>query len=314
MFCRQIGCFMNLFSRESEMKKIFTIVFSIGVAVWQTGCTTTSTNTNNQNNNSNSPTATPTVAANTDNTNLADTKAKQDEPVPTFTDANTAFTEGNKYYDADETTKAIEAFKQAVKLNPDLAEAHFKLGVAYALVEKEKDAEVEVKINEPAPTKTPAKGKEVVKKKDSEKAFEEAVKAYKKIIAKNPKDDVAHFNLGRSYNKLNEDKEAEKSLRQAVKLKPEDSEYQTELGAILMKFAKYDEAIGLLKKALSLDESNSQAQDLLEKAEAGKKRTDYGIPKDRPKTEKQSPGSPKAKPKVEKTETEAPKQEPKPNN
>lgn len=269
------------------MRRLSIILFSIGFAVWQISCTTTS-GTNNSNS-ANTPTATPTATANNNanqdnvnvaNANTANASVKKSEPVPTFTDANIAFAEGNKYYDANETDKAIEAYKQAVKLNPDLAEAYFKLGVVYSLVEKEKEGEVEVKVNEPAPAKTPKKGKEVAKKKDSEKAFEEAIKAYKKILAKNPKDDVAYFNIGRSYNKLNDDKEAQKAILQAVKLKPDDSEYQTELGAILIKFAKYEEALNVLKKALKLDETNSQAQALIEKAEAGKKRLDYGKPKE----------------------------------
>ncbi len=277
------------------MRKVSIILFSIIFAIWQVGCTPTSDNSN-KNTNISSPTATPTVAnnANANNANAnnvtansnANTVAKKDEPVPIFTDAVTALDEGNKYFDANNTEKAIDAFKQSTKLNPDLAEAHFKLGVAYALIEKEKESQVELKPNEPTSTKTPKKGKDVVAKKDSDKAFADAVKAYKKIIAKNPKDDVALFNLGRSYNKINEDKEAEKTLRQAVKLKPDDSQYQAELGAILIKFAKYDEAVGVLKKALKLDESNSQAQSLLEKAEAGKKRIDYGIPKDKVKPSK----------------------------
>lgn len=267
-------------------------------AIWQSGCSSSPDN-DNQN-------STPTATVET-NTNQSNAVAATDEPVPTFTDANTAFAEGNKYYDANETEKAIDAYKQAVKLNPDLAEAYFKLGIIYSLIEREKDSEFEVKAT-PTPDKTPKKGtKEVVKKKDSEKAFEEAVKAYKKIVANNPKDDVAYFNLGRSYNKLNDDKEAEKALRQVVKLKPEDSEYQTELGAILIKLAKYDESLGVLKKALSLDESNSQAQDLIEKAEAGKKRVDYGVPKgDKSKAPK---GDKTKEPKGDKAEE--PKEEPK---
>ena len=40
-----------------------------------------------------------------------------------------------KLFDDGKTEMAIEAFNQAVKLNPDLAEAYFKLGIAYALVE-----------------------------------------------------------------------------------------------------------------------------------------------------------------------------------
>ena len=88
---------------------------------------------------------------------------KADEPVPTFSDAPTALTEGNKYLDASENDKAIEAYKQAVALDPNLAEAHFQLGVAYALVEKEEEA-VEDKL--PGEEETPQKkGKKPVKEK-----------------------------------------------------------------------------------------------------------------------------------------------------
>ena len=208
------------------------------------------------------------------NTNTA---AAESEEVPFFSDANEALNAGNKYFDADENDKAIDAYKQAVKLNPDLAEAHFRLGVAYAIAESEAE-DAETPDAEPTPTPKVRKGKknERIAVTNSDKAFENAVKAYKKYLKKNPKDDVAHFNLGRTYNKLNEDPEALKSLQQAVKLKPEDSEYQTELGEILIKLAQYEEAVSALKKALKLDETNLQAEELLEKAEAGEKRVGFG--------------------------------------
>ena len=71
------------------------------------------------------------------------------------------------------------------------------------------------------------------------------------------------------------DEEAEKAFKQAVKIQSEDTEYQTELGAILVKLAKYHEAIGPLKKAIELDPENVRAEELLEDAEAGRKRIDY---------------------------------------
>jgi tetratricopeptide (TPR) repeat protein len=204
--------------------------------------------------------------------------------LPEFSDADAALAEGSKLLDSGETEKAIDALNQAVKLNPDLAEAYFKLGVAYALIEKrEQTSEVVDEAAAPTP-----KGKKTAEKKTrSEIAFEKAVDAYKKIIAANDGDDAAHFNLGRSYNKLNEDEDAAKELKQAVKLKPDDTEYQTELGSIMIKLAKYDEAIGPLKKALEIDPDNSRAQDLLDDAEAGKKRVDFAT-KIAPKDEKQS--------------------------
>jgi tetratricopeptide (TPR) repeat protein len=211
------------------------------------------------------------TASNSEATNAATDAVS----VPTFTDANGALAEGTRLLDANEAEAAINALTQATTLDPDLAEAYFKLGIAYSLIEAQHKQNADV-VETPAPTE---KGKKKEIRTESEKAFEKAVEAYKRIIDKNPNDDAAFFNLGRAYNKLNEDEDAEKALRQAVKLKPDDTEYQTELGAILVKLAKYSDAVVALKKALDLDSENSQAQELLEKAEAGKKRIDYATVK-----------------------------------
>lgn len=204
----------------------------------------------------------------------AETVAPAEEPVAVFTDARSALEAGNKYFDAGAIDKSIEAYQQAVKLDSNLADAHFQLGVSLALVEDESVEET--------PAETPARkskkgAKEAVKLTPSQKAFTDAAAAYEKIVKKNDEDHAAFFNLGRSYNKLNEDEKAEKALRQAVKLQPEDVSYQVELGKILIKLADYDEAVKALKKAVSLDETNLQASDLLEKAQAGDKRTSFGI-------------------------------------
>lgn len=189
-----------------------------------------------------------------------------------FTSSAEALAEGNRLFDDGDTEKAIDALLQAVKLDPDLAEAHFKLGIAYALVEAQDDTVTEP-VGTPTPSSKEKRPKEV--KTNSEKAFENAVKAYKKILVSNKNDDNAYFNLGLAYNKLNEDEDAAKSLKEAVKLKADDSQYQTELGSILIKLAKYHEAITALKKAIELDATNTKAEELLEKAEAGRKRIDF---------------------------------------
>jgi superkiller protein 3 len=189
-----------------------------------------------------------------------------------FTDANAALAEGIKLLDIGDTERAIEVLNRAVELNPDLADAYFQLGIAYALIETRDAAVVQEQVT---PTPTPGEKKQRVATTNSEKAFEKAVAAYKKQIDANRKDDVAYFNLGRAYNKLNEDEDAAKALKEAVELKPDDTEYQTELGAILVKLAQYREAIPPLKKAIELDPENSRAIDLLEDAEAGRKRIDF---------------------------------------
>ena len=186
-------------------------------------------------------------------------------PVTDSADANAALADGKRLLDENQTEAAITVLEKAVQIDPDLAEAHFQLGIAYDLLDLQKEQSGEF-------SETAGDEK---KKTRSQKAFEKAVVAYKKWLAVNPKDDVAHFNLGRTFSKLNKDEAAVDSFEQAVKLKPDDTEYQTELGAAQIKLARYHEAIKSLKRAIDLDESNSRALEMLEDAEAGRQRVNY---------------------------------------
>ncbi len=188
--------------------------------------------------------------------------------ITDITDPNAALAEGNRLLDENQTQLAIEAYRHAVSLNPDLADAYFQLGIAHALLEMQNQLAGVV-------TEQPANTKGEQKKSASEKAFEKAVKAYEKRIDANGKDDAAYFSLGRTYVKLLKDEDAEKAFKEAVKLKPDDAEYQTELGAILIILAKYHEAIVPLKKAIEIAGTNGRAQELLEDAQAGRQRIDY---------------------------------------
>jgi Flp pilus assembly protein TadD len=238
---------------------IAIIIFSLA-AVLQFGCSTNGSTAGNA--------VAPTPYISTPS-KQASAAAPEASPV-VYTDAKTALAEGSKYLDTSDNEKAIDAFRQAVTLDPTLAEAHFKLGVALALTEDH----VQMKLD-----KDSKPGKKGVAAKPiqtaSEKAFAEAAKSYEKLVAQNPKDDGAFYNLGRAYGKLLRDKEAESAFRKAVRLKPNDSDYNTELGVILIKLAKYQDAISFLKKAISLDENNSYAADQLEKAQAGSQRVNY---------------------------------------
>lgn len=184
-----------------------------------------------------------------------------DDPsvVPTFENAKEAIAKGDEYLDASLYKQAIAAYKQATDLEEENGEAHFKLGVAYALQEDLEDLPPGVEGN-------------------SDKAFKNAITVYKKYVKENPEDAAAWFNLGRAHGKLFEDKEAADALGKAVKLDEENGLYLTEYGAALNKLARYGEAIKQLRKALEIDEDNLRAEDLLEKAEAGKKRVDFKQP------------------------------------
>jgi len=204
-----------------------------------------------------------------DSTSGSETVSSLDQ----ISDANQALELGNQLLENNETERAIDALLRATELNPDLAEAWFQLGIAYALIEKEQAVNAENDAN----LSNDNSAKPV--KPNSEKAFRKAIEAYKKLVSQEPDNAEALYNLGRAYNKLNQDEDAAKSLKQAVRVNPDEPEYQTELGAILIKLAQYREAIAPLKRALELDPENSRAADLLEDAEAGRTRIDYVPPK-----------------------------------
>jgi tetratricopeptide (TPR) repeat protein len=258
------------------MNRLFLILFACTIFFVQIACKTDVPKANAKNTNQSFNKVENAIDNSSANTNV---NTKQTVAPVQFTDANEALNEGKKLLDTGKDTLAVDALKQAVKLNPELAEAHFQLGVAYALLESEDESKVigDTKV------KASKKANATVELTNSEKSFAESVKAYQKLLAKNPKDDAAQFNLGRAYNKLNKDKEAESALRKATAMKPDNNEYQLEVAAILIKFTKYQEAVGVLKKIKKADPTNSQADSLLEKAEAGAKRENFGVkPKDKP--------------------------------
>ena len=86
-------------------------------------------------------------------------------------EARSYLEKGREFYRNDEDTLAAEAFAQAIKLDPALAEAHFRLGLTNDALGNEKEAL---------------------------ESYKKAVEAYKKYLARpeHSKDPEAHYNLG----------------------------------------------------------------------------------------------------------------------
>lgn len=142
------------------MKKVLICIILTVFAFLSLNCTNDAANANNVNQtNSVSQTNTTLPAATPAEISQENANVKPVEtPLPEFTNADTAFAEGNKLFDANENEKAVEVYIQAVKLNPDLAEAYFKLGIAYSLLEKEQAAS-----ENPDETPTPKPSKKAKK-------------------------------------------------------------------------------------------------------------------------------------------------------
>jgi len=166
-------------------------------------------------------------------------------------EARACLEKGRQFYRNDEDTQAAEAFQQALKLDPELAEAHFRLGLTYDALGQEQEAEA---------------------------AYNKAVEAYKKYLSTNGNNDdaEAHYNLGQTYVGLHLYIEAVREYRQATRLKPDDAAIHYDLGLALMRLAQYDEASRAFAKSLELDPENYRAEDELAEAREGVNRIRTG--------------------------------------
>jgi Flp pilus assembly protein TadD len=156
---------------------------------------------------------------------------------------------GKELYRNDQDEDAVAAFQEALKLNPDFAEAHFRLGLGYEALGKSEEAESE---------------------------YRKAVGSYKKYLEGNENDSEAHYDLGQTYAGLGQYSEAIREYREATRLKEDDSDIYYDLGVAHTKLAQYDAAAVAFQKSLDIDPDNYRAQDGLDEAREGIKRIKVG--------------------------------------
>src|SRR5215813_9048231 len=131
--------------------------------------------------------------------------------------------QGKELYKNDQDEQALAAFKRAIALDANNADAHLWLGRAYGALEQ---------------------------KVDADESYRKAIELYKKRVQKDANDASAFFNLGEAYSFLHSDEEAARNYRQATRVKPGDEEAWYRLGMALVKLAQYPEAASAFQKAL----------------------------------------------------------------
>ena len=156
---------------------------------------------------------------------------------------------GKELYNNDQDAEAVLAFQEAVRLDPNLAEAHFRLGMGYESLGKRDEAEGE---------------------------YKKAVEAYKKYFEQNENDAEAHYELGQTYANLGQYSEAVRQYKEATKLKDDDPDMFYDLGVAYTKLAQYDAAATAFSKSLEIDPDNYRAQDGLDEAKEGIQRIRVG--------------------------------------
>lgn len=157
--------------------------------------------------------------------------------------------QGKQLYRDDRDEEAVAAFEEALKSDPELAEAHFRLGLGYEALGKREEAE---------------------------KEYKKAVEALKKYLAEHDDDSEAHYDLGQTYAGLGQYSDAIREYREATKLKDTDADIYYDLGVAHTKLAQYDAAAAAFSKSLEIDPDNYRAQDGLDEAKEGIKRIRAG--------------------------------------
>jgi tetratricopeptide (TPR) repeat protein len=157
--------------------------------------------------------------------------------------------QGKELYRNDRDEEAVAAFQEALKWDPELAEAHFRLGLGYESLGKREETEAE---------------------------YKKAVQAYKKYLVEHEDDSEAHYDLGQTYAGLGQYSDAIREYREATKLKDNDADIYYDLGVAHTKLAQYDAAAAAFSKSLEIDPDNYRAQDGLDDAKEGIKRIRAG--------------------------------------
>ncbi|MBR46613.1 MAG: hypothetical protein CMM31_09085 [Rhodospirillaceae bacterium] len=107
---------------------------------------------------------------------------------------------------------SIHAFREAIAVQPDFADAHFNLGNIYTFQGRPK----------------------------------EAAAAYRDYLTLNPNDGAAHFHLVSALLALSDWAQAVPSLRATLKLAPDHIDGWTNLGYALKMLGRYEEAVEAL--------------------------------------------------------------------
>jgi Flp pilus assembly protein TadD len=171
---------------------------------------------------------------------------------PYLRQAEAAFSQNN-------FEEAAQAYRQALKVKPDLAEAHYGLGLTLARLERYQDAVNSFKAalhHKPGWSKA-LKDLGVTYLKL--KRWPEAEKAFKTALTHQPQDAEAYYDLGVALGKQGKHKEARDAFEKALRLKPDYVQALDNLGMANIKLNRWTEAKSSFEKALGLKADDPEA-------------------------------------------------------
>ena len=132
---------------------------------------------------------------------------------------------GNTYRHLGQDADAITAYKKAIAIKPDYADAHLFMGHSYSGLER----------------------------------YTKAIAAYKKCLAIKPDFFAAYLTIGHAYLSLGEYEDAIAAYNRAIALEPDDLDAYNYLSSAYYVLGKYPEAIAAYKRVIALEPTGAQA-------------------------------------------------------
>ena len=193
-----------------------------------------------------------------------------------------------------DSTQAMDLFKAALKLRPDMVEAHVNLGVLYRMqgdgLSQMKHSQEAVRLKPDMPdahynlglaysdakmhSQAIAEFKQAIELKPSFKDahfnlgtalyrienYTDAAAEFEKCLELSPNWFEAHLNLGTCYLKTGSVDGAIYHFDKAAQLRPDSAEAHYDLGEAHIRMERFDEASAFLQKALEIDPGYKQAR------------------------------------------------------
>lgn len=195
------------------------------------------------------------------------------------------FAAGTAYLRLERFKEALEAFKKAVEINPAYTDAFFQIGLIYESQSVYKEAiEAFKRVISLAPGSSQAEESEK-KIKENERRLEtwelfekssqmilkeqwaEALQETQAILAIEPKNPNALFNLGLILYKLNDTDGAIEALKDAIAVDPKFQKAYRQLGVIYDDLGRFREAVEHYEQAVALGGTGPEVEKVRERVD-----------------------------------------------
>jgi len=172
--------------------------------------------------------------------------------------------EGNKYAGERQYDQAVDAYRQAIKLDPTLAAAYHALGRVYVNMGRAADALGPMRTAIRLDPENAIAHVNLGITLENLRHFDEALTELNEAKRLNPQNATIHNELGNLLNNfMARPSEALPEYQEASRLDPGDAAVQHNLGLTLIELGKSAQAIGPLQEALRLEPQYRNARYLL---------------------------------------------------